>query len=196
MRLNMGRKRLCVVGVGLASVAAVAVTGAFGGSGSGTITTIAGTGKLGFSGDGGTAIQAKLFYPTGIAVDRVGNVYIADRGNGRVRKVTPGGKITTIAGNGNKYAGNTGDGGPAIAAGVIDPHDVAVDAKGNVYVTSSWMPSTVRKISPGGTITAFAGGFNSAPGSGSSSYVGPATGAHLGVLDAVAVDQKGNIYIS
>ena len=75
------------------AVAAVVATGAFGGSGSGTITTIAGSGKPGFSGDGGPAVAAQLRSARGVAVDRQGNVYIADYDNYRVRKVSPGGTI-------------------------------------------------------------------------------------------------------
>src|SRR2546422_437949 len=107
MRSNIVRMRLWL-GIGVATTAAVvAATGAFGSSGGGTITTIAGGGdKLG---DGGRATSARLLGPDGVAVDRHGNVYIADLD--RVRKVSPGGTITTFAGTGKCCF--SGDGGPA-----------------------------------------------------------------------------------
>jgi uncharacterized protein (TIGR03437 family) len=110
-----------------------------------TITTVVGTGLPGFSGDGGPAAEAELTLPTGIALDRSGNIYIADAGNGAVRRVTTGGLITTIAGNG-KLTPSTGDGGPATAA-QLDPFSVAVDAAGNVYVTDSFNDH-VRMLTP------------------------------------------------
>ena len=77
----------------------------------GIITTIIGTGVSGFSGDGGPAASAALAFPTGVAVDASGNLFIADNGNNRIRKVSAGGIISTVAGNGNY--GFSGDGGPA-----------------------------------------------------------------------------------
>ena len=113
----------------------------------GTITTIAGTGKYGFSGDGGPATKAKLHGPSGVAVDAKGNVYIVDRTNNRVRKVSPGGTITTFAGTGAVTAPSFfGDGGPAIKARVF-PSGVAVDAKGNVYI-ADLSNRRVRKVRP------------------------------------------------
>ncbi len=111
----------------------------------GTITTVAGTGKAGFSGDGGLAAEARLALPTGVAVDAAGNLYIADSLNFAVRRVTPQGLITTIAGSGGFYPA-TGDGGPAIAA-QMSPWRVAVDAAGNVYVTDIFN-DRVRKLTP------------------------------------------------
>ncbi len=99
------------------------------------LTTIAGTGSKGFSGDGGPATKAMLQNPVGVAVDAAGNVYIADSTNSRIRKVTPDGTITTIAGNGKfNYSG---DGGPATSAGLYFPRGVAVDAQGNVYIADT-----------------------------------------------------------
>jgi len=111
----------------------------------GTITTVAGTGLPGYSGDGGPALAAQLNLPTGIALDSAGNLYIADKGNGVVRRVTSGGLMTTIAGNGTSVP-SSGDGGPAIAA-QLDPWSVAVDAAGNVYVTDSFN-DRVRVLTP------------------------------------------------
>jgi sugar lactone lactonase YvrE len=112
----------------------------------GVITTIAGDGTQGFSGDDGPAINAHLTYPTGVAVDAIGNVYIADSGNNRVRKVSNG-VITTIAGNGTPDS--SGDNGPATTAELADPVGVAVDAHGNVYV-ADLSNSRVRILIPSG----------------------------------------------
>ncbi len=115
----------------------------------GIITTVAGTGAPGYSGDGGLATAATLRGPTGVAVDKAGNLYIADNGNAVVRRVTAGGLITTIAGNGAAYP-SSGDGGPAISA-QLDPYRVAVDASSNVYVTDR-MNDRVRKLVPKGGV--------------------------------------------
>jgi sugar lactone lactonase YvrE len=97
----------------------------------GIITTVAGTGAQGFSGDGGPATSAQLYRPSGVAVDRAGNLYIADMLNRRIRKVDTNGIITTLAGTG--AFGSTGDGGQAINATLETPVDVFVDAGGSVY---------------------------------------------------------------
>ena len=159
----------------------------------GTITTIAGIGiQPGFSGDGGPATSAQLNYPRGVAVDGQGNVYIADFGNNRVRKVSPGGTITTFAGSGPSGCCRafSGDGGPATSARLSAPTGVAVDGKGNVYIADR-DNRRVRKVSPGGTITTFAGtGVLGDSGDG-----GPATSAQLHSPTGVAVDGQGNVYI-
>jgi sugar lactone lactonase YvrE len=179
--------------VGAMGVAAVVATGAFAVSGGGTITTFAGTGEGGFSGDGGPATSAHLNYPKGMAVDGQGNVYIADTRNLRVRKVSLDGRITTIAGNG-RY-GSSGDGGPATSAQLYYPVWLAVDGQGNVYIADARdedLITHVRKVSPGGTITTFAGtGARGFSGDG-----GPATSAQLESPGGLAVDRKGNVYIA
>jgi len=96
----------------------------------GTIITVAGNGTQGFSGDGGPATDAQLDYPSGIAVDSAGNLFIANRGNHRIRKVSRAGVITTVAGNG--VTGYSGDGGPATEAGISWPSGIAVDRTGMV----------------------------------------------------------------
>jgi trimeric autotransporter adhesin len=155
----------------------------------GTITTFAGGGKPGFLGDGGPATLATLRNPFGVAVDGQGNVYIADTDNMRVRKVSVGGTITTIAGNG--VQGSSGDGGPATSALLRFPYGLAVDGQGNVYFADSGN-NRVRKVSRGGTITPFAGtGANSFSGDG-----GPATSAQLQIPRDVALDGQGNVYIA
>ena len=100
-------------------------------------------GAAGFAGDDGPGVNAELYGPTGIAVDSSGNVYISDTFNSRIRKLTAAGIITTIAGNGALNA--SGDGGPAIQAGLYFPHGVAVDPAGNVYVADT-SNAVVRKL--------------------------------------------------
>jgi len=154
-----------------------------------TITTIAGTSSAGFSGDGGPATAAQLSQPDGLAVDAQGNVYIADYGNHRVRKVNPAGVITTIAGTGKQ--GFSGDGGPATAAQLDFPEGVGVDGRGNVYIADTGN-SRVRRVSASGTMTTIAGtGEVRFSGDG-----GRATSASLSRPTDVAVDGSGNLYIA
>src|SRR5664280_2942007 len=102
----------------------------------GTISTFAGNGTAGYSGDGGLAIEAEIFQPFQLAIDAAGNLYIADWGNSRVRKITPAGIITTVAGGGPNY-GPPGDGGLATAATIGgNLYGIAVDSAGNLYITS------------------------------------------------------------
>jgi uncharacterized protein (TIGR03437 family) len=151
----------------------------------GIITMVAGNGTQGSLGDGGPATSAQLNQPSGIAVDSAGNLYIADHNNARVRKVTPGGTITTVAGPG-PLNGNLGDGGPATSA-AVSPSGVAVDSAGNLYIADN---NRIRKVTAGGTISTIAGGGGTA-GDG-----GPATSAALSTgLGGVAVDTAGNVYI-
>jgi trimeric autotransporter adhesin len=162
----------------------------------GTFTRIAGSlhncGNITCLGDGGPATSAELLDPTAVAVDGQGNVYIADTGNERVRKVTPAGTITTIAGAGRfQHPGYSGDGGPATSALLNTPNGVAVDKKGNLYITDQ-RNNRVRKVNPKGTITTFAGtGKGGFSGDG-----GPATRAKLSWPSGIAVDGQGNVYIS
>ncbi len=101
-------------------------------SANGIVTTVAGNGTNGYSGDGNLATSAQLYYPQGVAVDVNGNIYIADTQNNRIRKVTPQGIISTIAGTGT--AGFSGDGGLATAAKLSSPRKLAQDAAGNLYI--------------------------------------------------------------
>jgi streptogramin lyase len=176
-------------GIAIATIAAIAVTGASGASSGGTITTIAGTGVQGFSGDGGPAVAAQLRSTYGVAVDRHGNVYIADYESYRVRRVSPGGTITTFAGTG--AGGFSGDGGPATSARLNAPIAIAMDGQGNLYI-ADFNNARVRKVSPGGTITTFAG--TGVPGF--SGDGGSATSARLYAPHGVAVDGQGNVYIA
>ena len=158
---------------------------------SGIISTIAGTGISGYSGDNGPATLAKLYFPTGVAADTLGNVFIADYGNQRVRMVNTSGIITTIAGNGT--AGYFGDNGPATAAELWQPWGLCFDKHGNLYI-ADYYNYCVRKINPAGIITTVAG--NNAGGSGNSGDGGAATLATFTSPRAVAVDNAGNLYIS
>lgn len=154
-----------------------------------TITTVAGNGKAGSSGDGGPATSAELNGPRGVTEDIYGNLYIAEYNGQRVRKVTPTGTITTLAGNGTQ--GYSGDGGPATSAELNGPYRVTVDNAGNVYIPDSGN-SRVRKVSANGTITTIAGNGNSAySGDG-----GLATAASLEYPEAIAFDSVGNYYIA
>jgi uncharacterized protein (TIGR03437 family) len=155
----------------------------------GIITTIAGNGVEAFSGDGGAATNASLSFPLGVAVDRSGNVYIADAGNNRVRRITPGGIIATVAGNGQgRFAG---DGSAAAGASLNIPSDVALDAAGNLYIADSGN-NRVRTVSTGGTITTLAGtGTDGFGGDG-----GSAASAMLNYPWALTVDAAGTLYVA
>lgn len=111
----------------------------------GVISTVAGSATESFSGDGGPARQATLRSASGVAVDSAGNVFIADGRNARIRKVDPGGTITTYAGTG--VAGAGGDGGPALSAQFNLPYGLALDSVGNLYV-ADLSNQKIRKISP------------------------------------------------
>ena len=157
--------------------------------GAGNITTTAGTGKRGFSGDGGPAISAQFYSPTGIAVSASGVIYIADKVNNRVRKIAADGVITTIAGTGSY--GFSGDGGPAIAAQLAYPTDVLLTTSGELLIAESGN-RRVRKIATNGTITTIAGNGNAGFGGDG----GPATSASFQSLNGLVLDVDGNLYIS
>ncbi len=153
----------------------------------GVISTFAGTGTAGFTGDGGAATSATLNSPTALAVDSQNNLYIVDTNNRRIRKVTPGGTISTFAGNG--LVNFSGDGGPAINAGISTPAGLAFDAQGNLYVSDG--SNRVRKI-VAGVITTYAGN----GGTGTAGDGGAATSAQLSTPAGLAVDAAGNLYIA
>ena len=156
---------------------------------SGIITTVAGNGTYGYSGDGGTAVSAQLSSPYGVGVDGAGNLYIADTSNNRIRRVSPSGIITTVAGNGTQ--GYAGDGGAATSAQLSYPYRVAVDGAGNLYLADSFN-HRIRRVSPSGIITTVAGnGTQGYSGDG-----GAATSAQLSAPQGVEVDGAGNLYIA
>jgi sugar lactone lactonase YvrE len=155
----------------------------------GTITTVAGNGFSGFSGDNGPATSASLTFPSGLAVDPAGNLFIADTANQRIRKVAPNGNITTIAGTG--FEQFSGDGGPAVSAGLRNPSGVTIDPNGNVVITDAGS-GRIRRIDAAGIINTIAGNGTLFGFSGDG---GPATGAAMGPLD-VAIDSTGNLFIA
>ncbi|MBI3693435.1 MAG: hypothetical protein HY238_01150 [Acidobacteria bacterium] len=159
----------------------------------GVITTVAGTGVPGFSGDGGPATRAQINSPTGITVDRAGNVYFTDQENDRVRKIDASGIISTVAGNGT--LGFSGDGGPATRASLGEPSAVAVDAVGNLYI-ADYLNDRVRRVAAQtGVITTVAG--NGSHGDDDPGMDGvPATSIRLGFPSAVLVDAAGNLFIA
>ncbi|MBE2232838.1 MAG: hypothetical protein IAE85_05030, partial [Anaerolinea sp.] len=155
----------------------------------GEITHVAGNGSGGFSGDGGPATEARFSSPEGIAVAADGTLYIADRFNQRIRAVMPDGTIYSVAGNG--VAGYGGDGGPATAARLNSPQDVAVGADGTLYIADS-ANQRVRAVAPGGTIRTVAGnGSRGFSGDG-----GPALAATFEFPQGIAVGADGALYIA
>jgi uncharacterized protein (TIGR03437 family) len=160
----------------------------------GTISTVAGNGIQGFAGDGGPAINAELYNPTGVFADNLGNIYIADVGNQRIRKVDPSGTITTIAGNGAKGYG--GDGGPAVNATFYNCVRVALDLAGNVVIADQ-SNHRVRRITSDGVINTIAGNGVGTPQNGAfSGDGGPAINASLNNPTAIAFDGTGVLYIA
>ena len=157
---------------------------------SGNITTVAGKGDYDFSGDGGPATRATFRNLTGVAVDSIGNLFIADQQNNRIRRVDAGtGIITAVAGTGT-YAAFDGDGGPATSARLSNPTDVAVDSIGNLLIADTGN-NRVRRVDTSGIITTVAGtgtgGFSGDGGAG--------TSAALFSPSRVAVDGGGNVFI-
>ena len=152
----------------------------------GVVTTLAGLAGSSGSADS-TGSDARFEYPYGVAVDSAGNVYVADTSNSTIRKVTPAGVVTTLAG----LAGSSGSAnGTGSAARFKNPWGVAVDSAGTVYVADTWN-STIRKVTPGGVVTTLAGlagTYGSADGTGSA--------ARFDATYGVAVDNAGNLYVA
>jgi Secretion system C-terminal sorting domain len=153
----------------------------------GLITTSIGTGIAGYSGDSGLAINAQINHPVGIAFDSIGNAFIADLYNARIRKIDAGtGIITTIAGTGSRTS--SGDNGLAILASLI-PEGICLDRLGNIYVADS--AERIRKITPTGIITTIAG--NGTPGFSGDNNL--AINAELVLSYALCTDTANNLYI-
>jgi sugar lactone lactonase YvrE len=147
----------------------------------GAVTTLAGS-STGGSADG-TGAAAQFNYPTGVAVDGSGNVYVADKDNHRIRKITPNGVVTTFAGSGEGSTDGTGT-----AASFKKPKDLVLDAAGNLFVTDA-DNFLIRKITPAGVVTTFAGSTEGAvDGTGSAAKFSYAAG--------IAIDASGNLYLA
>ncbi|MCZ7641005.1 MAG: hypothetical protein M5U12_36100 [Verrucomicrobia bacterium] len=152
----------------------------------GVMTTVAGTGSPGFDGDGGAAQRARLHDPAGVAISAAGDLYIADRLNHRIRRVSTSGVIMTIAGTGQ--AGFGGDNGPALEARLQNPSGLAIDAQGTLYISDSGN-NRLRTISPLGIITTLAG-------TGSEGYNGenvPALQAWLAGPAGLTIESNGGV---
>ena len=161
----------------------------------GIITTFAGTWEEGFAGDGGPAIHAKFFGPMGLALDANGNLYVADAGNRRVRRIDPAGIIDTVAGTGETSM--DGSTGPALQAEFRYPSTVAVDNEGSVYVTEAmdmWYddPNWIRKIDSNGVVTVVVGALYSGYGGDG----GPVADALFDHPSGVAFNSEGNMYVA
>ena len=157
----------------------------------GDIITFAGNGTAGYSGDNGPATAAELDWPRGIDIDSAGDLFIADLVNNVVREVVKAtGHIITVAGNGT--AGYSGDGGPATAAELYTPSDVAVDSAGDLFI-ADWGNSVIREVVKAtGDIITFAGNGKA----GYSGDGGPATAAELAGDSGVAIDSAGDVFIA
>ena len=179
-----------------------------GGSGSGSgaassfsfLSILAGNPYDGNAGFDGTGSEARFYNPRGVATDASGNVYVADSSNNTIRKITPAGVVTTLAGTGSVKGSINGTGGPAMFNGSADgtgaaarfnsPIGVATDASGNVYA-ADFANNTIRKITPAGVVTTLAGtagSSRSADGTGSEARFGDPTG--------VTTDAGGNLYVA
>jgi sugar lactone lactonase YvrE len=156
----------------------------------GTITTVAGNGTQGFSGDGGPAINAELGWPSGVTLDALGNLLIADSINHRIRRVDAvTGIITTVTGNGTP--GYSGDGGPATSASLYNPRMVKLDIAGNLYISDVWNHRIRMIYAASGIITTLAG--NGTAGFGGDG--GPSTSAMLNYPYGVVLDNSGHLLI-
>ncbi|HTC92402.1 MAG TPA: hypothetical protein VK699_02985 [Terriglobales bacterium] len=166
----------------------------------GKISVVAGTYQHGgYGGDYGPAEKAQLLDPIGVTVDNEGNLFIADAGNGVIRKVDVNGIIYTVAGNKSttKYSG---DGGPAVDAGLEYPEGVAVDSKGNLFIADTYH-CAIRKVDTDANISTVAGLSPSAPGyspqeCGYQGDGGPAIRAMLGMPKGIAVNDAGELFIA
>ena len=166
----------------------------------GVVTQFAGVGYIADRAKPGPANTEPLWNPYGLAVDKQGNVYIADTGNNRIRKVDPSGNFTSFAGSSKPcyFQGRCGDGGNALKAKLNAPQGVAVDAAGNVYIADTG-DNRIRVVKPSGIISRFAGNWNVPACTSPTSPCGdggPAASASLSAPIGIALDGKGSVYIS
>jgi sugar lactone lactonase YvrE len=152
-------------------------------SADGIVTTLAGSGKVGAEDGKGSA--ASFFFPTALTVDQHGVVYVADTHNNMIRKITPDGQVSTIAGRLNAQTENH----PAALSRFDNPYGIAVDKNGNVFV-ADWDKDEIKKIDTAGKVTLFAGSGNP----GSRDGVGAASSFYL--PEGIAFDQKGNLFVA
>ncbi len=170
-------------------------------SAAGTISRVAGTGVFCSTrpscGDGGPATSAQLNYPGGVAIDRTGNLFIADGGDNEVRKVSTAGTITRVAGNGNQCGSPPacGDGGAATSAELSGADGVAIAADGTLYIADA-SDNEIRRVTTTGKISSVAGTGAECSVPSSCGKGGPATSAQLNYPDAVALDSSGDLYIA
>ena len=161
----------------------------------GTYSLLAGAGGAGHSGDGGPATSAQLYFPVDVAVDGAANVYVAEDYQSRVRKVTPDGTISMIAGGGNQ----TGEGIPANSVSLAQDIGIAADQAGNVFV-AEYEYNRIRRVSTDGTISTIAGGSCTSSSNnncaGYSGDGGPASQAQLWGPARLAVDTNGSVYFT
>ena len=192
MVLGMRRLGIAVLLAGVLSLAGCVTTNV----NYGTISTFAGSPGGGYSGDGGQATAAKMQSPAAVAVDAAGNVYISDAGANVVRRVTPAGVISTVAGTG--VAGFTADGGQATAAQLNQPEGIAIDSANNLYIAESGNNLVRRVLSGSGVITTVVGNSAgaAAPVAGFYGDGGLATLAGVNHPFGVALDAAGNLYVS
>ena len=156
----------------------------------GLIRTIAGNGVAGFAGDDGPASASQLNSPYGLAFDFAGNLYIADLGNARIRRITPAGVISTVAGGGTLPAGGKNEGSMATSLAFLSPRNVAIDGTGIIYI-SDFGAHRVYRMTTDGTVTTLAG-----TGTRGYSGDGAAPLALLNYPTALAVDHQGIVYIA
>jgi hypothetical protein len=152
----------------------------------GVVTTLAGSARVTGTTDG-TGSAARFNEPGGVATDAAGNVYVADSGNYTIRKITPAGVVTTLAGTGGSQGSVDGTG---TAARFYDPENLTVDSAGNVYVADG-SGETIRKVTPAGVVTTIAGTANQA-----GSTNGTGTAARFNDPTGIALDTAGNLYIA
>jgi hypothetical protein len=157
--------------------------------GNGSLTRVAGSGEKGYGGDGGPAEHAKLNRPYDVRLDKLGNAYIADQGNHRIRKIAPDGIIETVAGLGE--AGYAGDGGSALLAKLKGPYNIAIDGSGRLLIADSGN-HVIRRVNEDGIIETIAGsGTKGLSGDGA-----PAINARFNTPQSMAIDDDGNIFVS